>query len=109
MAPAGDALQRAHDLMCESVAAPGVVGSLEQSVMILNGASRKALGNHWFDHTQSHHAIDENRHRRSWTMAATSLVLNDWEPRGASRWREHRGSLRERVREVGGQVFVLSS
>ena len=107
--PEGDALQLAHDLMCQIVSTPGVAGSLEQSVMILNGATRKALGNHWYDHRQAHHVIDEGLHRRSWTMAATSLVLNAWKPRSASRWLEHRGSLRERVREVGGKVFVLSS
>ena len=47
------------------------------TVMLLNGAYRYLLGNHWFGHGAMH-AIDENLHRRSVELATSSYFLNDY-------------------------------
>merc|ERR1711869_74519 len=47
------------------------------NVVLVNGANRRLIGNHWFgDHARR--AIDENLHRRSWKMAALAYLLNDF-------------------------------
>ena len=97
----GDALGIAHELASSSPPINVVGGQMECGVMLVNGASRTALGNKWY--TQGAlQAIDENLHRRSWTMAATSFVLNNWPAPGSP---SSDRSLRERVREVGGTVY----
>lgn len=65
-----DSLQLAHDLssaLWQHVVLP--------KVAVLNGASRKLIGNHWFQ-SGARSAIDENLHRRSSSMARAALLLN---------------------------------
>jgi len=62
--PEGDSLQLAQQLADRSA-----------NVMLLNGANRCLLGNHWFA-GRARMAIDENLHRRSWRMAAISYLVN---------------------------------
>jgi len=45
-------------------------------VMLLNGANRSRLGNHWFG-DGAEHAIDENLHRGSADLACISYWLNN--------------------------------
>merc|ERR1740121_1455074 len=91
--PEGDCLQLAHDLAFKS-----------ENVVMVNGANRTLLGNHWFDRWAKF-AIDENLHRRSWRMAATSYLLNGYdghEPGG-------RGpdDLQRRVEWMGGRIAKI--
>merc|ERR1740120_59789 len=88
--PEGDSLQLAHDLAQTST-----------KVMMLNGANRKLLGNHWFG-GRAKQAIDENLHRRSWTMSALSYVLNGFDGRECNDRRPDQ--LQQRVRQLGGKV-----
>eukprot|EP00927_Polykrikos_kofoidii_P083376 TRINITY_DN8517_c0_g2_i1.p1 TRINITY_DN8517_c0_g2~~TRINITY_DN8517_c0_g2_i1.p1 ORF type:complete len:552 (+),score=97.46 TRINITY_DN8517_c0_g2_i1:70-1656(+) len=47
-------------------------------VMLVNGANRRLLGNHWFA-GRATMAIDENLHRRSWRMSALAYLLNGFD------------------------------
>jgi len=68
-------------------------------VVLLNGANKKLLGNHWFSHG-ARNAIDENLHRRSAPLAMGSLILNG----GTKPYSRCRGELAETTRFFGGQV-----
>eukprot|EP00930_Biecheleria_cincta_P016583 TRINITY_DN13438_c0_g1_i2.p1 TRINITY_DN13438_c0_g1~~TRINITY_DN13438_c0_g1_i2.p1 ORF type:complete len:659 (-),score=117.51 TRINITY_DN13438_c0_g1_i2:103-2079(-) len=76
-----------------------------KNVMLLNGANRRLLGNHWFA-GRAKIAIDENLHRRSWRMSAMAYLLNDFD---ASREFEGRSGdeLEQRVKKLGGRVEML--
>mmetsp|Transcript_4890 Transcript_4890/g.13729 ORF Transcript_4890/g.13729 Transcript_4890/m.13729 type:complete len:930 (-) Transcript_4890:77-2866(-) len=95
MWPNGDCLQLAHELSAHS-----------QHVLVLNGANRQMLGNHWFQ-DQARHAIDENLHRRSWTMSAMSYLLNN---HGKRQSKQDRGpeELKTNVEWMGGQAYYIS-
>eukprot|EP00928_Gymnodinium_smaydae_P040493 TRINITY_DN27458_c0_g1_i1.p1 TRINITY_DN27458_c0_g1~~TRINITY_DN27458_c0_g1_i1.p1 ORF type:complete len:557 (+),score=76.72 TRINITY_DN27458_c0_g1_i1:174-1844(+) len=71
------------------------------TAMLVNGANRKKIGNHWYQ-GGARQAIDENLHRRSWTMSAISYYVNsgfkDTSQRGAN-------DLPSRVAELGGRVL----
>ena len=97
----GDALAVASSLAARAAVYRVGPARMEASVAMLNGASRNALGNAWFG-GKARSAIDENLHRRSWTMAATSLMLNDWSP--PNEIKSRRRVLRRRVLELGGSV-----
>lgn len=71
--------------------------------ILLNGANKKLLGNHWFA-DGAFQAIDENLHRRSLPLAATSLLLND----GTVVRNRGPYELSERVKGFGGQVHQVS-
>merc|ERR1712118_123096 len=72
--PEGDCLDLAHDLACTS-----------PNVLLANGANRQLIGNHWFA-GMAKRAIDENLHRRSWTLSATAYMLNNFGGRGELYW-----------------------
>lgn len=67
--PEGDCLHLAQELAQTS-----------DKVMLVNGANRTLLGNHWFA-GRAKLAIDENLHRRSWRLSAMSYVLNGFNGR----------------------------
>lgn len=71
-----------------------------RSVALVNGANRNLIGNHWFANG-ARFAIDENLHRRSWSMAALAYMLND-----GARVQSPCSSdvLADRVRRMGGRV-----
>mmetsp|Transcript_18026 Transcript_18026/g.32716 ORF Transcript_18026/g.32716 Transcript_18026/m.32716 type:complete len:785 (-) Transcript_18026:44-2398(-) len=93
-----DCLQLAHNLSCSQWQTKGT-----PKVGILNGANRKLLGNHWFQNG-ARSAIDENMHRRSSSMARSSLLLNmNTEPRY-----RRPGQLMAHVVRWGGQVISAS-
>mmetsp|Transcript_32692 Transcript_32692/g.98841 ORF Transcript_32692/g.98841 Transcript_32692/m.98841 type:complete len:644 (-) Transcript_32692:24-1955(-) len=93
--PGGDPLQLAHDL------AQGT-----PNVLLVNGTSRRNLGNHWFG-DGAKRAIDENLHRRSWTLAASSYLLSNFssERSGAAAARRPE-ELRQTLEWMGGQTYV---
>jgi len=93
--PEGDALNVASDLAVES-----------DRVLLINGANRRLIGNHWFA-SKARAAIDENLHRRSWRLAALSYMLNEYDGE-QSIPRRHRDTLAERVRQLGGTVVDLN-
>eukprot|EP00930_Biecheleria_cincta_P073252 TRINITY_DN60564_c0_g1_i1.p1 TRINITY_DN60564_c0_g1~~TRINITY_DN60564_c0_g1_i1.p1 ORF type:complete len:834 (+),score=128.41 TRINITY_DN60564_c0_g1_i1:45-2546(+) len=70
-----------------------------RSVALVNGANRNLIGNHWFA-DGARLAIDENLHRRSWTMSALAYVLNH----GTQVQTCSSDTLAERVRRIGGRV-----
>eukprot|EP00929_Paragymnodinium_shiwhaense_P006599 TRINITY_DN11035_c0_g1_i1.p1 TRINITY_DN11035_c0_g1~~TRINITY_DN11035_c0_g1_i1.p1 ORF type:complete len:734 (+),score=153.56 TRINITY_DN11035_c0_g1_i1:81-2282(+) len=73
-----DALQIRRNVDCLQLAVELTQASGKTSAMkvgILNGANRKLMGNHWFQHG-ARTAIDENLHRRSPSMARASLLVN---------------------------------
>lgn len=84
--PDGDSLELSHELAKRS-----------RQVLLVNGANRELLGNHWFGR-HAKRAIDENLHRRSWVLAAQSYMLNNFGSRGS------RNSLKDNVRWIGGEV-----
>eukprot|EP00928_Gymnodinium_smaydae_P093204 TRINITY_DN7724_c0_g2_i1.p1 TRINITY_DN7724_c0_g2~~TRINITY_DN7724_c0_g2_i1.p1 ORF type:complete len:510 (-),score=62.49 TRINITY_DN7724_c0_g2_i1:93-1556(-) len=45
------------------------------TVMLVNGANRKKIGNHWYE-AGAERAIDENLHRRSLVLSAISYLAN---------------------------------
>jgi hypothetical protein len=102
--PEGDALNVASDLAVKS-----------DRVLLVNGANRQLIGNHWFA-SKARTAIDENLHRRSWRLAALSYMLNGYDGeqgpapllRAADVTRRHRDTLAERVRQLGGTVVDLN-
>lgn len=91
--PGADSLQLANDLAAGSGA-----------VMLLNGSNRTLIGNHWFN-DGAKQAIDENLHRRSWTLSAASYLMNGYGvkvPKTGRRPRE----LRENIENVmGGSTY----
>lgn len=91
--PEADALHLAHDLAQTS-----------EKVLLLNGANRKLLGNHWFG-PRAKFAIDENLHRRSWNMSALSYVLNGFD--GKEKVDRAPDELANNVAKAGGRVFSL--
>lgn len=91
--PEGDSLHLAHELAAKS-----------PNVVLVNGANRQLLGNHWFA-GRAKMAIDENLHRRSWRLAALSYLLNGFdghEPAG-----RQPEALELRVQALGGKVHKL--
>ena len=73
-----------------------------RKVGLLNGANNKQLGNHWFGHG-ARSAIDENLHRRSGAMCASSLLVNlSTEPRFRSA-----EELATHVHATGGKCVDL--
>lgn len=65
-----DCLQLGHEISSAQWAVKGL-----PKVAVLNGASRKLVGNHWFQ-GGARNAIDENMHRRSASMARAAMLLN---------------------------------
>lgn len=70
--------------------------------VLVNGANRALLGNHWFS-DGARMAIDENLHRRSWRMAATAYILNG----GAQVVARQPNDLADAVRWIGGTVITV--
>mmetsp|Transcript_140284 Transcript_140284/g.364603 ORF Transcript_140284/g.364603 Transcript_140284/m.364603 type:complete len:526 (-) Transcript_140284:95-1672(-) len=93
--PSADALQVAHVL---AQASP-------EKVVLVNGANRRLIGNHWFE-GKAKWAIDENLHRRSWTMSAIAYVLNGYDGQDRARSPQE---LQNNVLRLGGQVHVIGS
>eukprot|EP00929_Paragymnodinium_shiwhaense_P090852 TRINITY_DN50949_c0_g3_i1.p1 TRINITY_DN50949_c0_g3~~TRINITY_DN50949_c0_g3_i1.p1 ORF type:complete len:772 (+),score=197.90 TRINITY_DN50949_c0_g3_i1:1880-4195(+) len=96
MYPDADALQLAHDLAGSS-----------RGVALLNGANRQLLGNHWFA-GQAQRAIDENLHRRSWTLSALSYMLNDFND-GHDPTDRPPTMLQQTVQRLGGQAYGVGT
>eukprot|EP00928_Gymnodinium_smaydae_P093154 TRINITY_DN7717_c0_g5_i1.p1 TRINITY_DN7717_c0_g5~~TRINITY_DN7717_c0_g5_i1.p1 ORF type:complete len:503 (-),score=133.98 TRINITY_DN7717_c0_g5_i1:187-1695(-) len=97
--PEGDVLQLAHNLAQSS----------RTHVCLLNGANRQLLGNHWFA-GHAKRAIDENLHRRSWTLSALSYLLNAFGTRGEmdnGPPLRDKDELRRNVTAMGGVVSQL--
>eukprot|EP00931_Biecheleriopsis_adriatica_P005201 TRINITY_DN106734_c0_g1_i1.p1 TRINITY_DN106734_c0_g1~~TRINITY_DN106734_c0_g1_i1.p1 ORF type:complete len:497 (-),score=101.05 TRINITY_DN106734_c0_g1_i1:52-1515(-) len=69
------------------------------TAVLVNGANRRLIGNHWFS-GGARMAIDENLHRRSWRMAAIAYVLNG----GAEAVPRSPDDLALAVRRIGGTV-----
>jgi hypothetical protein len=96
--PEGDCLHLAHELALTS-----------KKVLLVNGANRQMLGNHWFGGCAKR-AIDENLHRRSWILSAHAYILNDFGNRGEIQGVvENRPAdeLRLTVSKVGGRCLSL--
>merc|ERR1712113_1239360 len=91
----GDCLQVAHDLAAKS-----------KHVMLVNGANRQLLGNHWFA-GRAKLAIDENLHRRSWTLSAVSYLLNNFD--GSEPSDRPNDQLKRTVQRLGGRAHDVSS
>eukprot|EP00747_Dinoflagellata_sp_TGD_P138361 gnl/TRDRNA2_/TRDRNA2_175781_c1_seq1.p1 gnl/TRDRNA2_/TRDRNA2_175781_c1~~gnl/TRDRNA2_/TRDRNA2_175781_c1_seq1.p1 ORF type:complete len:326 (+),score=35.13 gnl/TRDRNA2_/TRDRNA2_175781_c1_seq1:283-1260(+) len=89
-----DAFQLAHNLAASS-----------DKVALVNGANRRLLGNHWFG-DRAQHAIDENLHRRSWTMSALSYALNGY---GNTKGNHNRqpDQLQKAVLAMSGKVYKI--
>merc|ERR1712224_10817 len=62
---------------CDSPELAHKLATTSDKVAIVNGANRRLLGNHWFSDS-ARRAIDENLHRRSWTMSALSYLINSY-------------------------------
>merc|ERR1719359_2643496 len=93
-----DCLQLAHDISSSQWSVKAL-----PKVALLNGASRKLVGNHWFQ-GGARYAIDENLHRRSASMARAALLLNlNTEPIARRPW-----AMANHVMRWGGQVFRAS-
>lgn len=93
--PDADALQISHELAGSS-----------KGVILLNAANRQLIGNHWFA-GQAHRAIDENLHRRSWTMSAFAYILNNYVDPETSIPPRTSATLEENVKRIGGQVLNI--
>lgn len=96
--PEGDCLHLAQELAQTS-----------KAVMLVNGANRQMLGNHWFGGCAKR-AIDENLHRRSWILSAVAYILNDFGNRGEiDGVVENRPAdeLKATVNKVGGKCLTL--
>lgn len=87
-----DAFQLSHDLASQS-----------SKVLLLNGANRRLLGNHWFE-GGARRAIDENLHRRSWIMSALAYLLNGYSSKRTFASRDP-CELRDNVQWLGGKVY----
>eukprot|EP00927_Polykrikos_kofoidii_P041659 TRINITY_DN35506_c1_g1_i1.p1 TRINITY_DN35506_c1_g1~~TRINITY_DN35506_c1_g1_i1.p1 ORF type:complete len:1043 (-),score=173.57 TRINITY_DN35506_c1_g1_i1:240-3368(-) len=72
-------------------------------VVLLNGANRKLLGNHWFGNG-ARTAIDENLHRRCTAMSVGSLLLNG----GAAVRPRMPCELAQTVGSFGGRILKTS-
>jgi hypothetical protein len=71
------------------------------TVLVVNGASPRRLGNHWENMTTAKVAIEENLHRRSVDLAAFAYVVN---------YSKHRsGDLQERLAGLGMPVWTTFS
>merc|ERR1719414_208987 len=92
--PEGDSLDVANGLASKS-----------DKVLLVNGANRQLLGNHWFA-GRAKIAIDENLHRRSWRLAALSYLLNEFDGEEAQVQRQQ-DTLEKRVKQLGGKVQRL--
>eukprot|EP00928_Gymnodinium_smaydae_P082507 TRINITY_DN65847_c0_g1_i1.p1 TRINITY_DN65847_c0_g1~~TRINITY_DN65847_c0_g1_i1.p1 ORF type:complete len:593 (+),score=77.33 TRINITY_DN65847_c0_g1_i1:78-1856(+) len=76
----------------------------QSNVMLVNGANRKKIGNHWYENG-AFLAIDENIHRRSWTMSAISYYVNS----GFKDTKERRQwDLTTRVKELEGKTLDIT-
>lgn len=93
--PEGDVLDIANQLSAKS-----------DKVLLLNGANRQLIGNHWFA-SRAKMAIDENLHRRSWRLSAMSYLLNDYDGEQDVPERE-KDTLARRVKSLGGKVVELN-
>ncbi|CAK0904060.1 unnamed protein product [Prorocentrum cordatum] len=93
--PEGDALNVASDLAIWS-----------DKVLLVNGANRQLIGNHWFA-SRAKMAIDENLHRRSWRLAATAYMLNEYDGEQDILQRQE-DTLVRRVKQLGGTVVDLN-
>jgi len=93
--PEGDCLHLAHEL---------AVSSTANRVMLVNGANRVLLGNHWFA-GRAKLAIDENLHRRSWRMSAASYLLNYFDGREPEGRRPD--ELEKNAKYLGGQIHYI--
>jgi len=96
--PEGDCLQLAHEL-----------ASTSAMVLLVNGANRQLIGNHWFA-GRAKRAIDENLHRRSWTLSAQAYLLNRFGERGemeGSLPRRDTNELRVNTTVLGGRIMYL--
>lgn len=87
-----DAFQLTHELASQS-----------SKVILLNGANRRLLGNHWFE-GGAKRAIDENLHRRSWMMSALAYLLNSYSCKRTFANRSPH-ELRDNVQWLGGKVY----
>eukprot|EP00927_Polykrikos_kofoidii_P003012 TRINITY_DN111_c0_g2_i1.p1 TRINITY_DN111_c0_g2~~TRINITY_DN111_c0_g2_i1.p1 ORF type:complete len:435 (+),score=44.17 TRINITY_DN111_c0_g2_i1:74-1306(+) len=97
MYPGADCLELAQKLAENS-----------RAVVMLNGANRTLLGNHWFL-DGAKRAIDENLHRRSWTLAASSYLLNGHGKDGRLQKTRGPDELRRNVENVlKGHTFNFS-
>lgn len=92
--PEGDSLNLASDL-----------AEASHDVLLLNGANRMLLGNHWFA-GRAKLAMDENLHRRSWRMAATSYLLNGYA--GHEPFDRHADDLKNHVKLLGGKAIPIT-
>merc|ERR1712072_992306 len=92
----GDCLHLAHELALTS-----------PNVMLVNGANRQLIGNHWFA-GQAKRAIDENLHRRSWMLSAHAYMLNNFGERGEL-WGQAedrpKDELQTNVARLGGRAI----
>jgi hypothetical protein len=96
--PEGDSLHLAHELAFTS-----------NGVILVNGANRQMIGNHWFA-AFAKRAIDENLHRRSWVLSAHAYMLNNFGGRGETDGTaEDRPSdeLQINVNKAGGRCWKL--
>jgi len=92
--PEADVMQMATDLAADS-----------KDVLVVNGANRQLLGNHWFGNG-ARQAIDENLHRRSSSMAAVSYILNGY--RSDTKFVKYGfKDLERNVERAGGTVHEL--
>lgn len=75
-------------------------------ISLANAANRNLLGNRWYHAGSAKRAIDENLHRRSYTLSITSMVLNDANcpDHGQPYPSRPAGYLAQRVRDVVGTV-----
>jgi len=91
--PEGDCLHLAHELAQKS-----------DKVMLVNGANRALIGNHWFA-GRAKLAIDENLHRRSWRMSAIAYLLNSFD--GREPVDRHPDQLLHTAQWLGGQIHMI--
>merc|ERR1712032_497646 len=90
--PEGDALDVASTLASKYI----------DQVLLVNGANRQLIGNHWFD-GRAKMAIDENLHRRSWRLSAIAYILNNYKGKlDLSQRKKH--TLERRMLDLGGKV-----
>lgn len=97
----GDSLQIAHDLSARQAATSAIT-----DVLLVNGANRSLLGNHWFT-GGAKRAIDENLHRRSWTLSASAYLLNKYLD-GRDRKPFRPEDLPSQIKKLGGRVETLT-
>jgi len=104
--PEGDCLHLAHELATCGDSSYGLLKP-SPNVVLVNGANRKLIGNHWFANSAMR-AIDENLHRRSWRMAAMAYLINSFsdfnDDQQVTRGPEE---LEQRTCELGGKVQYL--